>query len=686
MSNKKKKWFQKGSWAGSETNPSLFGNTIKKHSENLKKQGLLDEDGFEILPEDDYGYSSYSWDLDKKLLNKNPEQTGDKKLDKENKYKAIKSEYYDSYSSYEKTGHWGGYSYYRQPQLTYKYVQQMANALSAQHNIKVQVGDTWNVDLLNRTLTYNPASLIYGTKSELLATLMHEIGKLRYCAHSSLLKNKYITMYKMPALEVLSTYEDLRTDFLMLKAYESASEIYESIIPQIEEQVKRYMKHGEAFRDLIERIPQYTFQNIVSNHMSQNGGRINPEDPALKQELHKVFGTTDIEMVKIGLQVVQTKARNNGSIFEYCGEMLALMYDLDDQKNKKFENIQDKIAKTLDTIEPSKKQPDSQALVDYLDKTTYPIVEDLLKETQDGAEAIKKAFPNMSEEVLKNMMREIEAQMGGRGGNGVNVQPDGNVKTRRASGPSDEETPPEWGNGEYRPLKDSVSMEIKQLVNRLTFLRREELTVRYQADQKRGRLNSRKLYKSSTGSRRLFKKKLENVDTIQSFAFSILLDVSGSMSGKRIIHCTRALIILSEVFKKMNIPFEIVTFSDGTKTIKPFGRDMDKKMEKSIAGLPNNMGGGTNLNRGLDALSIHKQTEKNKVVVVLTDGGVGGVKSFDQRYFIPWAKQGIKSVGFGIECEREMADLCQGNSKVLKNATQLPVEFSNLLKSLIRKR
>ena len=683
--SKKKRWFQKGSWGGAEIDETKYSNTLKQHSEKLKQQKLIDEDGFEILPEDDYsdyGYSSRNWDFDKKLLD-NPTDEKDKKK----KYQAVKSTYYRSVETYEKTGVWGGY--YKTPKLTYKYVQQMASALSAMHGIKIQIGNGWNVDLLRKTLTYNPASLIYGTKAELLATLMHEIGKLRYVTHSSMLKNKYLSMYDQPAKEVLSIYEDLRTDYLMLKAYESAAEIYESIIPTIETQVKGYMDYGEAVRGLTAQIPRRVYDDIVVRHrQSNNDGSPNPNgQKELEKELFRTFGLATEEQVENALKRLEEETEMTGTIYEWCGEMLSVMYDLDEQGHKKFPNVSKKMPLTIDTIDPSKTTADSQALVEFLDKETYPVIEDLLKDAKEKRDAIDKAFPNMSENVKQQMANMIQQNLDYQGGtaNGVNVDKQGNTKSRSSS-ESDSTIPPEWESGDYKVLKDSVSMEIKQLIARLTFLRREELTTRFEADQKRGKLNFKKLYKISHGSRRLFKKKLENTDTIRSFAFSVLLDVSGSMNGSRITHCTRALITLSEVFKKMQIPFELTTFSDGAKNIKPFGAEMNGAMEKKIGGLVRHNGGGTNLNRGLDELKIHAQTEKNKIVIVLSDGGVGNMEYYDNNYFIPWAKKNVKTIGIGIECGNEMDRMAQGTGRSLKSASELPEEFSRILKTLIKRK
>ncbi len=85
-------------------------------------------------------------------------------------------------------------------------------------------------------------------------------------------------------------------------------------------------------------------------------------------------------------------------------------------------------------------------------------------------------------------------------------------------------------------------------------------------------------------------------------------------------------------------------------------------------------------------MQLAKQPEKNKVCIVLTDGGVGDMKHFDEKYFKPMKDKGILSVGFGLECYEDMSKFCLGNSKEIDNPSLLPVEFSNLLKSLIKKK
>ncbi|MBX4188194.1 MAG: VWA domain-containing protein [Candidatus Doudnabacteria bacterium] len=654
--NKKKKWWEKG-WGGYKVELNDDGSKTYKPD--------YDSDEFW-----DSNYSSGDYWGQKLNHNQGRNDTS---------YADAQKEFGSAYKDYNKSGYWSGYSSYRAPQLSYKYVQQMANALAAQHHITVEIGNDWQVDLENKKLIYNPASLIYGTKGELLATLMHEMGKLRYMTHYKQLTNKYLSMYELPALEVLTVFEDVRVDYLMLKAYEGASEIYESAIPAVERQIKKYYDYGEAFRKNWPKIIWNEYKRVIQDTAG--------DDEARKIRLLQYFGEADMALVEMRLASIEAYYRDNGSLFEYCGDILNVMYDLE-QKTSGFENIEKKVKLTEDAIEPAKRAASSQDLVNLMDTAVYPHVEDLLKDLNDKNEQLKKMFPNMAKEMVEHLIKQLDQMLKGLGGANDPMPSGKQGKTSiRGSGPSDREIPPEWLSGDYEALKSSVSGEVRSLINKLMFIRREEQTTKYTQDQKRGKLNSKKLHKMVFNSRRLFKQKLPAVDTIQSFAFSVLLDVSGSMAGERMVHSTRAVIIFNEVFKKMQIPFELIAFDDGAKTIKKFDQDSSKAIEKRIGGLAAYNGGGTNLDRGLNAVTLRDREEKNKIMVVISDGGVGDVNQYNNGYFRPFReKYGIKSVGIGIACEPQMAQLCEGNSRMLSNPGEVPVEFINLIKTLFKKR
>lgn len=682
--NKKRRWWWEGTDhdddpAASEINQDLFGNTIKQHNQKLNKGNA--NPGAKSGWQYDYGNDvdaiespfTFEWGLERKL-------TDDPK-DGQKSYKHAQ----DTFKQYNKGGGWQGYEYYKKPELSYKYVQQMANGLAAQYKITVKVGSTWAVDLKKKTLTYNPSSLIYGTKSELLATLMHEIGKLRYSTHPDELKDKYLATYGMPAAEVLSIFEDVRVDYLMLKAYEGAAEIYESAIPAVDKKVKEYREMSVKFRQIIGAQLGKTFNDLLDN---TKGRATSPEDfqKLFQENLYKVFGERDHKLIEQKILDIQAEYANNGSVYDYAAEMLRVMYDTDSPETG-FDNIKDKITGTEGSIPKVKKFDTAQKTVDHLTEAVYPKIEDLLRDFNRDNEKIKNMFPNMPQvfrEQIAENMNQMMRQMNDKDGR-VNTDRDGNSSVR-SSGPTTDIIPREWTTGEYVAIRESVMPDIRSLIKKLTFIRREDMAKKYEGEQRRGRLNQKKLYKSATGSRRIFKKMLPNSNIVQSFAFSILIDTSGSMAGPNMIHTTRGLTIFTEVFKKMEIPFEIITFDSAAKVLKKFDDNIDKEAEKKIGGLVKSASGGTNLDQGLRKMSLEKQEQKNKVCIVLTDGGVGNIKSFDNQFFIPMSKKGIVSVGFGIACEKQIVDLCMGNSKLLDNASELPAEFTNLLKSLIKRK
>lgn len=612
----------------------------------------------------------------------------DRKLTETTKKKTDGTPSYDTtYKEYKSGSVWRGYDFYKAQKLSYKYVQQMANALAAQHRITVQLGEHWKVDLKKKTLIYNPASLVYGTKSELLATLMHEIGKLRYGTHPDEVQSNYLAVYKTPAVETLSIFEDIRVDYWMLNSYPGASEIYESAIPSVDERVKEYRETSKLFRDVLIQQTVQVFQNVINGaqeHSKQTGA-----DPALMIEMNlmQIFGERDINVVNEKLKQLKQEYEGKGTIYDYCGEMLRVMYDSDSSEST-FDDIKQKVEQTETSITPVKNADSTQKVITILDKDVYPVIEDLLRDFTQDNERIRNAFPQMpqaSREILSNSINSNFNAIQGKNGR-VNTDEDGNSLVR-GSGPDDNIVPKEWISGDYAPLKDSVMPEVKELIKKLTFIRREEMAQKHQDNQRRGTLNSKKLYKSATGNRRVFKKMLPNTNTVNSFAFSVLVDTSGSMAeGNRMVHTARALTIFGEVFKKMDIPFELIDFSSDARFIKEFDAPYDRTVEKRIGGLVRNPDGGTNLHTGLRKTKLEKQPQRNKVLIVLTDGGVGNPKSLDTEFFEPMSKRGVVSMGFGIECYEEMKDLCMGNGKNIESAHSLPLEFVDVIKRLIRKK
>ena len=155
---KKKKNKMKWLWSGDDFREVAEDERVQQKLDNT----WTDENGVEHTSiMDDYeDYDRYGWDT---------------KYVKEDKTKG-----YD-WTEYEKTGKWKGYNNYQASTLSYSYIMQMANSIASQHNVNVVVGKDWSIDLDTRTLTYNPTSMMFSSKGGLLATLLHEVGKITHC-------------------------------------------------------------------------------------------------------------------------------------------------------------------------------------------------------------------------------------------------------------------------------------------------------------------------------------------------------------------------------------------------------------------------------------------------------------------------------------------------------------------------
>lgn len=748
--NNKRWWWNGESVVEEEGKAELFSNTIRQHDNRLNggraQKKLYDENGNEVtsnyLDDEDVG-DYYGWGRRQSQAKPKESESddfaeqlksvlGDPKGAKSARTKKMygsqeRLEFANEWDAMEKTGSWYGYSYYRRPTLSYRYVQQVANSLAAQHKIGIKVGNDWDCDLDTKTLTYNPASLVYSSKSELLATLLHEIGKLRYSVSFSNLtpSSPFMRKYGVDAYRTMMPFEELRVDHLMLQQYGSAGEIYESQEPTLQKVYGNYKKFAAKFREVSIEAAMEEFKKMVSDVEESaspdadqlyrairamgmlKGGMTSQEvaekileeekklsatPPPVEAKFSEIFG---VKTKEEALEMFKAMARDinaKDTIYDYIAAMYNVGYLLnhDAEDTPGIEGRVKFTEASMDHI--PKRVKDAHGSLSEMDNKVYPVVEDLLEDAAHGFKELERFGPGFRSRVASSVARAMAYLAMETGAEGV---ADANGKQRvrmpKGSGPSDSTTVPEWFDGDYKVLKESVRGEISRLTRMLTFLRRTEQVVRWVPDQRRGRLDTKKLYKVKTGARRVFKKKLESQDTVRSFAFSMVLDVSGSMSGARIANTTRGLVILAEVFKEMQIPFELITFSDGANTVKSFDQPFDKSVEKRIGGLPRLQGGGTNLNRGLELTKLKDRSERNKVMVVLTDGGVGDPEAYNSKYFDPMLKKDkIKSVAFGLETSGYEADtlskLCNGTGRNIDNASEVPYVFADLLKKIIMKR
>ena len=115
----------------------------------------------------------------------------------------------------------------------------------------------------------------------------------------------------------------------------------------------------------------------------------------------------------------------------------------------------------------------------------------------------------------------------------------------------------------------------------------------------------------------------------KDYAISILIDLSGSMSGQKIQETFKALIVLSEVLNKLSIKTEILGFNDRLYEYQTFGENLSRESRENMGGalkeVNNSNGGRAAYNDDGWALQetskrLMRQKAAEKFIMVLSDG------------------------------------------------------------------
>jgi cobalamin biosynthesis protein CobT len=234
-----------------------------------------------------------------------------------------------------------------------------------------------------------------------------------------------------------------------------------------------------------------------------------------------------------------------------------------------------------------------------------------------------------------------------------------------------------------------------------------------------GRLNRRRLVPAIKGRDTVFTRK--SMDFELNTAVQLVVDMSGSMSGTKIMLAQQSAILLGEALQKCNVPFEVVGFTTThalTKTsrisaelgLEPstvtFSRDepilfvnfksFTERLHQSH-GAMGHMGARSNNVDGESLLyaweSLSKRPEKRKIMIVLSDGYPAFACTAhgyeDHRYHkhvkdvVAHISKSAEVLGIGIEDGAVAA--FYPNHVVIKSAEQLPSLVLTKLTKMISK-
>ena len=128
-----------------------------------------------------------------------------------------------------------------------------------------------------------------------------------------------------------------------------------------------------------------------------------------------------------------------------------------------------------------------------------------------------------------------------------------------------------------------------------------------------------------------------------------MVDLSGSMEGKKKEETFKGVVVLAETLEKLGLQYEFIGFSDEVKPFKEWREKLDEKKRKEFAVMKNWGGGGTNTYKAteLSLEHIEKNKGKNNFILTLTDGQPDNGDRL--REILKEAKnKNIKLVGCGL--------------------------------------
>jgi cobalamin biosynthesis protein CobT len=256
---------------------------------------------------------------------------------------------------------------------------------------------------------------------------------------------------------------------------------------------------------------------------------------------------------------------------------------------------------------------------------------------------------------------------------------------------------------EKRITPNLVSQEnFAQQVRRLIQIRAKSQT---QYGVKKGKLDQSRLSRICSNApgfnERVFKNKIDN-KTLDA-AITVLVDMSGSMGGDKVLNALASTLLVNEVCSTLNIPLEILGFTDGSGgysepkplmfIYKSFNdlRVNDDSLKEYFALSSGFMVGnpdGENILWAYDRLN--KRKEKKKLLIVMSDGSPAasksssGLEEFTRKVITEIeASKSVDIYGLGL-CSDAVTYYYKANS-VVREPNEIPSKLIELIERKILK-
>ena len=243
--------------------------------------------------------------------------------------------------------------------------------------------------------------------------------------------------------------------------------------------------------------------------------------------------------------------------------------------------------------------------------------------------------------------------------------------------------------------QENFAQQVRKLIQIRAKVQRQYGVKKGKLDQSR---LSRICFNAPGFNERVFKNKIKN--KVLDAAITVLVDMSGSMNGMKAYYALASTLLVNEVCSTLNIPIEIIGFSDGydsSANVQPVMfvyknfsdlKVSEDQLKQSFALSSYHMSGnpdGENILWAHDRLV--KRKEKKKLLIVMSDGSPAASKpSYGLSGFTSKAIKEIEDAkfidiyGLGL-CSNSVSEYYKAHSVVYK-----PQEIPSKLLELIERK
>jgi Cobalamin biosynthesis protein CobT VWA domain/Streptomycin adenylyltransferase len=218
---------------------------------------------------------------------------------------------------------------------------------------------------------------------------------------------------------------------------------------------------------------------------------------------------------------------------------------------------------------------------------------------------------------------------------------------------------------------------------------------KYEYGKKRGYMHNKNLYRvtvpnAGSYSEKIFKQKRES--SVLNTAVSVLVDMSGSMGGHKMVHAAHSAILLNDSIAKLGVPVEIAGFTeDYNGPIHCLFKRFDTKCE--AAHLRDRILEGTrHMEENADGDSVlfaysrlKGRKEKKKLLIVLSDGQPAAHRGSGIHGFTKKVVKAIENEGrvdiYGLGIMSNAVKQFYKQFSVIEDSSELEVALLTILKN-----